>query len=149
MFEELKELAVAGGIDRFVISLNASSADAISVSVQSILGAAPSAPTPEQAKIREALSQPLMVSGTAGEVDARMDSLLTEYVTSIRPTASLYKTNLPDVDKAVAAAEAATAVKPEKKAAAKKTTKTESEPAAPSDELTGLDKFTSGDADSL
>lgn len=144
MIEVLTELAQAGGIQRFVISLSNSSSDQVAVSVQGILGAEPESPTLEQKKVREALSTPLVVSGSVSEVDAKIDSMLEGYAKSIRPLQGLLKSNQPNVDDAVDAALAP--VEKESNATGAKPAKS-NEPVQ--DEDGGSDKFISGEADSL
>lgn len=93
MIETLHELTLASGIERMNLSIQADSKSKATVVVQCILGAAPKDATDEQQKLREALSQPIVIRGVVGEVDAKLDSLLTDYVRSVQPFAESIETS--------------------------------------------------------
>lgn len=93
MIETLHELALASGIERMNLSIQAESESKATVVVQCILGASPKDATEEQQKLREALSQPIVIRGVVGEVDAKLDSLLTDYVRSVQPFAESIETS--------------------------------------------------------
>lgn len=93
MIETLHELTLTSGIERMNLSIQADSESRTTVVVQCILGAAPKDATDEQQKLREALSQPIVLRGVVGEVDAKLDSLLTDYVRSVLPFAESIETS--------------------------------------------------------
>ncbi len=93
MIETLHELALASGIERMNLSIQAESESKATVVVQCILGTSPKDATDEQQKLREALSQPIVIRGVVGEVDAKLDSLLTDYVRSVQPFAESIETS--------------------------------------------------------
>lgn len=93
MIETLHELALASGIERMNLSIQADSKSKATVVVQCILGASPKDATEEQQNLREAFSQPIVIRGVVGEVDAKLDSLLTDYVRSVQPFAESIETS--------------------------------------------------------
>lgn len=93
MIETLHELALASGIERMNLSIQAESESKATVVVQCIFGASPKDATDEQQNLREALSQPIVIRGVVGEVDAKLDSLLTDYVRSVQPFAESIETS--------------------------------------------------------
>ena len=104
MIETLHELALASGIERMNLSIQADSKSNATVVVQCILGASPKDATEEQQNLREAFSQPIVIRGVVGEVDAKLDSLLTDYVRSVQPFTESIETSTEKAKEKVAKA---------------------------------------------
>lgn len=104
MIETLHELALASGIERMNLSIQADSKSKATVVVQCILGASPKDATEEQQNLREAFSQPIVIRGVVGEVDAKLDSLLTDYVRSVHPFTESIETSTEKAKEKVAKA---------------------------------------------
>ncbi len=94
MIECLHELATSAGVQRINISIQAASNQKVGVVIQSILGAAPQNLTEEQNALREALAMPISIEGLAGEVEAKLDSLLSDHVASVKPHADSLEVQL-------------------------------------------------------
>lgn len=142
MIETLQELVKASGVERMTLSIQNTSEARVAVTIQCVLGQEPKEPSESQRVLRQALAQPILVEGITGEVDAKLDGLLTEYVRAVRPYADALITNAKvakeKVEKAgesVAAEGGSSAKESDKKAVASTDTKTE--------------EFTSDEADSL
>lgn len=142
MIETLQELVKASGVERMTLSIQNTSEARVAVTIQCVLGQEPKEPSESQRVLRQALAQPILVEGITGEVDAKLDGLLTEYVRAVRPYADALITNTKvakeKVEKAgesVAAEDGSSAKESDKKAVASTDTKTE--------------EFTSDEADSL
>lgn len=106
MFESLHELVKTASVDRISISMESQSKSRITVTIQSILGAAPKDASDEQVKLRHALSMPICIEGNAGEIDANVEGLLDDYIATVRPKADVLKTNAHKVAGAAATADA-------------------------------------------
>ncbi len=141
MIETLQELVKASGVERMTLSIQNTSEARVAVAIQCVLGPEPKEPAENQRELRQALAHPILVEGITGEVDAKLDSLLTEYVRAVRPHADALITNVKAAkDKVEKAGESVKAegggsVKESDKKAASTDTKTE--------------EFTSDEADSL
>lgn len=105
MFESLHELVKTASVDRISISMESQSESRITVTIQSILGAAPNDASDEQVKLRHALSMPICIVGNAGEIDANVEGLLDGYIATVRPKADALKTNAHKVAGAAATAD--------------------------------------------
>lgn len=119
MIETLFELVKASGVDRMNLSIQSSQGDRAAVCIQCILGEEPKDATDEQRELRQALAKPIVVEGVVGEVDAKLDEMITGYVRTAAPLANELVTNveqakgdLAKADKKVAKAKAKAAVKP-------------------------------------
>jgi hypothetical protein len=94
MIETLQELVKASGVERMTLSIQNTSEARVAVAIQCVLGQEPKEPSDIQRVLRQALAQPILVEGITGEVDAKLDSLLTEYVRAVRPHADSLITNV-------------------------------------------------------
>jgi len=119
MIETLFELVKASGVDRMNLSIQSSQGERATVCIQCILGEEPKDATEEQRELRQALAKPIVVEGVVGEVDAKLDDILTGYVRTAAPLANELVTNVEQVkgdlakaDKKVAKAKAKAAQKP-------------------------------------
>tara|TARA_Y100000052_G_C2931533_1_gene74645 strand:+ start:477 stop:908 length:432 start_codon:yes stop_codon:yes gene_type:complete len=97
MFEELHELLKASSVSRLSIGLESITDVRVAVTIQAILGQEPADVTDEQRRLRGALSMPLRIEGHAGEVDANIERLVDDYVSTVRPKADLLTTNIDTV----------------------------------------------------
>ena len=106
MIEVLCKMLPTAGIKRMNISLQSSGAGKVTIVVQSILGEIPNGdgnylfeekcddlPSRSQLALRDALCQPLVIEGTIGEVDVRLEKELMDFVTAAVPAAELLKVN--------------------------------------------------------
>lgn len=110
MIELFHELAIASGISRMNISIQAISKSNVAVVIQAVLESAPENLSQEQQSLREALASPIIVKGLAGEVEARLDALLSDYVSSIKPLADSLEVQVEkNISKTESAAKSATA----------------------------------------
>lgn len=141
MIECLHELANSAGVQRINISIQAASNQKVAVVIQSILGAEPNNPSEQQSALREALAMPISIEGLAGEVEAKLDSLLSNHVASIKPHADSLEVQM---EKSTAKAS---------KANKKDATEESDAEVKPSDETKGDNNkendFSSEEADSL
>jgi PRTRC genetic system protein E len=119
MIETLFELVKASGVDRMNLSIQSSQGERATVCIQCILGEEPKDATDEQRELRQALAKPIVVEGMVGEVDAKLDDILTGYVRAAAPLANELVTNVEQVkgdlakaDKKVSKAKAKAAEKP-------------------------------------
>jgi len=119
MIETLFELVKASGVDRMNLSIQSSQGERATICIQCILGEEPKDATEEQRELRQALAKPIVVEGVVGEVDAKLDDILTGYVRTAAPLANELVTNVEQVkgdlakaDKKVAKAKAKAAQKP-------------------------------------
>lgn len=140
MIETLSQLAASSGISRLTVSIQPQSESRVAVTIQSILGAEPPTPTEAQKKLRMALAQPVLIDGLPGEIDAKIESILDDYLGRVRPHADGLKTNAEEAAKAVEKAGAE---------AAKEKAEEKGEPSATKAEQPKPDEFTSPDTDSL
>lgn len=107
MIETLFQLVKSSGVDRMNLSIQSIQGERASVCIQCILGDEPEKPSEDQRVLREALSRPIVVEGVVGEVDAKLDELLTAFVKQAAPLASALVTNVAQVkDKLSGAAKA-------------------------------------------
>lgn len=146
MIETLHELANSSGVERIAITIQSQGSSRVAVTIQSVLGCAPSDITPEQSSLRAALSQPVSVEGFAGEVEAKIDGLLTAYVRSVRPHADNLATNADKAAEAVVRATSAPAAPSTDEGGESRVSKVDTPVATP--EAESVD-FASDDASSL
>ena len=148
MIETLNELANASGVQRLMLSIQPMSETRVAVTIQSILGAEPDNPSEDQVKLRQALAAPVVVEGITGEVDAKIEQILADYVQSVRPKADRLVTNIEKVKESVAVAGSADSGESEKADGDSKSgeaSKNDQED-SPKDES---DRYASDDAESL
>jgi len=141
MIEIFHELVKTSGVERMTLSIQSISETRVAVVIQNVLGPEPKEPTENQRGLRQALAQAILVEGMAGEVDAKLDSLLFEYVRAVRPYAETLITNAKAAkEKVESAGGAAIAV-------GDGSDKVSDKKAAPPD--TKVEEFTTDDAESL
>lgn len=104
MIENLNELVKNGGVKKMHLTIESTSQTRVAVTIQCILGAEPNDPSEEQRALRQALSQPILVEGITGEVDAKLDELLTDYVRTVTPHVDSLVTNVEIAKKQISAA---------------------------------------------
>ena len=141
MIETLNELVKTAGVERMNLSIQSTSDARVAVEIQSILGPEPKEASDDQKALRKALSTPILVEGITGEVDAKLDSLLTDYVRSVKPHADSLETNVEKAKQDVASAS--------KTAKTKKAGKSESNVSAEETPAESADDFATNEAYSL
>lgn len=144
MIETLFQLVRASGIERMNLSIQSSTGDRATVCVQCILGSEPKDATPEQRDLRHALAQPIAIEGLVGEVDAKLDEILTNYVKAATPLANSLITNIADVKSGLEKAD-----KKQSKANQKASEAPKEEGAAIKNENDDDDEFQPDEAESL
>lgn len=152
MIETLQQLVQAANVERLNLSIQAVSETRTAVVVQAILRPEPNDSSDEQRRLRKALSQPIMVEGLTGEVDATFDRILTKHVEAVRLPLSTLVTNAEKVAEDVAKAQQPEEQKaedsPEREADAEQSDDTGATQTATKVE-SSIDDLASGDADSL
>lgn len=147
MIETLQAIVESANVERLNLSIQTVSESRTAVIVQAILRPEPDKASDDQRRLRKALASPIMVEGLTGEVDAKLDSILTKYVESVRLPMQTLVTNVDKVAEDVAEAQ-----KPTSEAAPdgeKSDTGTADSSDKPAEETPSVDALASGDADSL
>lgn len=105
MIETLFELVKTSGVDRMNLSIQSSQGERATVCIQCILGDEPKDATDSQRELRQALAKPILVEGVVGEVDAKLDDILTTYVRAAVPLTGDLVTNVEHVKSDLSKAE--------------------------------------------
>ncbi len=97
MIETLFDLLKVSAVERMNLSIQSAQGNRVGVCIQCILGAEPKDATEEQSELRRALAMPILIEGVVGEVDAKLDELLTGFVRAAAPLAGSLVTNVGEV----------------------------------------------------
>lgn len=94
MIETLFDLVKCSGVERMNLSIQAAQGNRVAVCIQCILGAEPKEATEEQSELRRALAMPILIEGLVGEVDAKLDEIVTGFVRAAAPITKTLVTNV-------------------------------------------------------
>ncbi|RYY74517.1 MAG: hypothetical protein EOO52_13210 [Gammaproteobacteria bacterium] len=107
MIENLFQLVQSAGVERLHLSIQPSKRERVAVCIQCILGDEPDKATEDQQSLRQALSVPIIIEGIAGEVDAKLDVILNDYVKKAVPLSDRLLTNADQVKRELSKVSAA------------------------------------------
>ena len=85
MIEILHDLAAQAGLNKVSVQIQAKSNSTAAVTIQCIPHPLKEGATDAQKKLRDALATPIALTGIAGEVEARLDTLLLDYLKTVKP----------------------------------------------------------------
>ncbi len=136
MIEILHDLANQAGLNKVSVQIQATSNSTAAVSIQCIPHPLKDDATDAQKKLRDTLAMPIALTGIAGEVEAKLDNLLLDYLKTVKPHAASLDVQLNKIDDAL-------------KSSGKETDTPDNESSNDKIEDTDSETFTNPETDSL